>query len=136
MIISLIVQYNIVEFCLYTKRSSVYKVPKTGWFGMHRSDDIHIQCTSLISRAFVYFPAKSSSYLNVNIFGTMHAKPTSLWNLINTLDRFVYRQNSTLLYCTIKEIIILKIACFGVIYVPFSRVITRYNVYFFTRVDA
>ena len=51
-----------------------------------------------------------------------------------TLDRYVYRQNSTLLYCTIKEIIILKIACFGVIYVPFSRVITRYNVYFFTRV--
>ena len=50
-----------------------------------------------------------------------------------TLYRFVYRQNSTLLYCTIKEIIILKIACFGVIYVPFSRVITRYYVYFFTR---
>ena len=60
---------------------------------------------------------------NQPVFGTLY-----------TLDRFVYRQNSTLLYCTIKEIIILKIACFGVIYVPFSRVITRYNVYFFTRV--
>ena len=59
---------------------------------------------------------------NQPVFGTLY-----------TLDRFVYRQNSTLLYCTIKEIIILKIACFGVIYVPFSRVITRYNVYFFTR---
>ena len=58
---------------------------------------------------------------NQPVFGTLH-----------TLDRFVYRQNSTLLYCTIKEIIILKIACFGVIYVPFSRVITRYYVYFFT----
>ena len=61
---------------------------------------------------------------NQPVFGTLY-----------TLDRFVYRQNSTLLYCTIKEIIILKIACFGVIYVPFSRVITRYNVYFFTRVS-
>ena len=60
---------------------------------------------------------------NQPVFGTLY-----------TLDRFVYRQNSTLLYCTIKEIIILKIACFGVIYVPFSRVITRYYVYFFTRV--
>ena len=60
---------------------------------------------------------------NQPVFGTLY-----------TLDRFVYRQNSTLLYCTIKEIIILKIACFGVIYVPFSRVITRYNVYFFTQV--
>ena len=60
---------------------------------------------------------------NQPVFGTLY-----------TLDRFVYRQNSTVLYCTIKEIIILKIACFGVIYVPFSRVITRYNVYFFTRV--
>ena len=59
---------------------------------------------------------------NQPVFGTLY-----------TLDRFVYRQNSTLLYCTIKEIIILKIACFGVIYVPFSRVITRYYVYFFTR---
>ena len=59
---------------------------------------------------------------NQPVFGTLY-----------TLDRFVYRQNSTLLYCTIKEIIILIIACFGVIYVPFSRVITRYNVYFFTR---
>ena len=59
---------------------------------------------------------------NQPVFGTLY-----------TLDRIVYRQNSTLLYCTIKEIIILKIACFGVIYVPFSRVITRYNVYFFTR---
>ena len=58
---------------------------------------------------------------NQPVFGTLY-----------TLDSFVYRQNSTLLYCTIKEIIILKIACFGVIYVPFSRVITRYNVYFFT----
>ena len=58
---------------------------------------------------------------NQPVFGTLY-----------TLDRFVYRQNSTLLYCTIKEIIILKIACFGVIYVPFSRVITRYYVYFFT----
>ena len=60
---------------------------------------------------------------NQPVFGTLY-----------TLDRFVYRQNSTLLYCTIKEIIILKIACFGVIYVPFSRIITRYYVYFFTRV--
>ena len=60
---------------------------------------------------------------NQPVFGTLY-----------TLDRFVYRQNSTLLYCTIKEIIILKIACFGVIYVPFSRVITRYYAYFFTRV--
>ena len=60
---------------------------------------------------------------NQPVFGTLY-----------TLDRFAYRQNSTLLYCTIKEIIILKIACFGVIYVPFSRVITRYYVYFFTRV--
>ena len=59
---------------------------------------------------------------NQPVFGTLY-----------TLDRFVYRQNSTLLYCTIKEIIILKIACLGVFYVPFSRVITRYNVYFFTR---
>ena len=59
---------------------------------------------------------------NQPVFGTLY-----------TLDRFVYRQNSTLLYCTIKEIIILKIACFGVIYIPFSRVITRYYVYFFTR---
>ena len=59
---------------------------------------------------------------NQPVFGTLY-----------TLDRFVYRQNSILLYCTIKEIIILKIACFGVIYVPFSRVITRYYVYFFTR---
>ena len=62
---------------------------------------------------------------NQPVFGTLY-----------TLDRFVYRQNSTLLYCTIKEIVILKIACFGVIYVPFSRVITRYNVYFFTRVPS
>ena len=61
---------------------------------------------------------------NQPVFGTLY-----------TLDRFVYRQNSILLYCTIKEIIILKIACFGVIYVPLSRVITRYNVYFFTRVN-
>ena len=61
---------------------------------------------------------------NQPVFGTLY-----------TLDRFVYRQNSTLLYCTIKEIIILKIACFGVIYVPFSRVITRYYVYFFTRAE-
>ena len=60
---------------------------------------------------------------NQPVFGTLYR-----------LDRFVYRQNSTLLYCTIKEIIILKIACFGVIYVPFSRVIMRYYVYFFTRV--
>ena len=60
---------------------------------------------------------------NQPVFGTLY-----------TLDRFVYRQNSTLLYFTIKETIILKIACFGVIYVPFSRVIMRYNVYFFTRV--
>ena len=42
---------------------------------------------------------------NQPVFGTLY-----------TLDRFVYRQNSTLLYCTIKEIIILKIACFGVIF--------------------
>ena len=32
---------------------------------------------------------------NQPVFGTLY-----------TLDRFVYRQNSTLLYCTIKEIII------------------------------
>ena len=61
---------------------------------------------------------------NQPVFGTLY-----------TLDRFVYRQNSTLLYCTIKEIIILKIACSGVTYVPFSRVITHYYVYFFTRVS-
>ena len=49
-----------------------------------------------------------------------------------TLDRFVYRQTSTLLNCAIMEIIVLKIVCFGVIYDPFSRVMTRYRVYFFT----
>ena len=53
-----------------------------------------------------------------------------VFGILYTLDRFVYRQNSTLLHCTIKEIIILKIACFGVIYVPFSRVITRLRVFF------
>ena len=82
-IISLIVQYNRVEFCLNTKRSSVYNVPKTGLFAMHSSDDIHIKCTSLILRAFV-LSRESSLYLNVNIFGTMHANMTGLWNFIHT----------------------------------------------------
>ena len=68
-------------------------------FAMHRSEDIHIQVRGKISRASYKTPRNLASYLNVNIFGTMHRKLNHLWTSIDTGPLYTYAKSaSTILH--------------------------------------